>query len=110
MGSWPHTVLEAVDMILSEMTAEDKRIVRDTPEEGLIEFDSWGMGIRNSMGLWIGNTELLQDTGKFNPDDASMVIIHAVWKELRSMDDADIEASSAGNENRVDLSELMEIA
>ena len=92
------------------MKAADKRIVRDTPEEELNKFHfGWGQGIRNSMGLWAGNTELLEDTGKSHPDDASMVIIHAVWKELQSMNDAEIEASSVSNDNRVDFSDLQKI-
>ena len=110
MNRWARTVSEAAEMILSGMKAADKRIVRDTPEEKLNKFHfGWGQGIRNSMGLWAGNTELLEDTGKSHPDDASMVIIHAVWKELQSMNDAEIEASSVSNENRVDLKDLQKM-
>lgn len=111
VNTWPRTVSEAVETILGEMKPTDKRLVRDTPEEELIQFHhGWGTGIRNSMGLWADNTELLKDTGKSHPDDASMVIIRAVWKELRSMSDAEIEASSVSNDDRVGPRELQEIA
>lgn len=84
---YPRTVSEAVDSILGETKAKDKRTVRDTPEEGLVEFHfGWGQGIRNSMGLWRGNIEF--------------------WKELQSMDDAEIEASSIANEDRMVFDEL----
>ena len=103
MNRLPRTVSEAVETILGEMKAADKRTVRNTPKTELYKFHSgWGQGIRNSMGLWTDNRELLADTGKPHADDASMVIIHAVWEALQSMGDAEIEASSVGNETRVD--------
>ncbi len=108
MNSLPRTVLEAVKQILGEMAAEDKREVRDMPKDELGQFHhGWGQGIRNSMGLWGRNPELLADTGKSHADDASMVIIEAVWKALQSMDDAEIETSSVGNEKGPDLWEIM---
>ena len=110
-NTWPRTVSEAVETIFGGMKPADKRLVRDTPEEELIGFHhGWGMGIRNSMGLWAGNTELLEHTGKSHPDDASMVIIRAVWKELQSMSDAEIEASTVSNDNGVGPRELQEVA
>lgn len=79
MNGLPRTVSEAVEMILGEMQAADKRNVRDTPEAELHKFHlGCGQGIRNSMGLWTGNRELLAATGKSDADEASMVIIHAV--------------------------------
>lgn len=109
MNRLPRTVSEAVEKILNEMKSADKRTVRDTPEEELIEFHfGWGQGIRNSMGLWRGNIELLEDTGVSHPDDASMVIIQAVWKQLQSMDDAEIESSSAANGDRLDFNDMQD--
>lgn len=112
MNKWPGTVAEAVENILSGMKVADKRQVRDTPEEDLIMFHrGWGQGIRNGLGLLKGNTELLEDTGESHPDDASMVIIEAVWKALQSMDDGEIEASrNAINEARLEFDDLQNAA
>ena len=66
------------------MSAEDKEFVRNTKKGDLIKFHhGWGTGIRNEFGLWGLNNVLLEDTGERHPDDASMVIIEAVWKELQ---------------------------
>ena len=62
------------------------------------------------MGLWTGNRELLAATGKSDADEASMVIIHAVWEALQSMDDAEIEASSVGKEKHIAYADLVKIA
>ena len=65
------------------MTEADKATVVNTIEEDPIEFHfGWGTSIRNYYNLW-QNQALLRATGSENPDDASMVIIKAVWKALR---------------------------
>ena len=82
---WPRTVDEAVDRILWTLPDEDRELVKNTPEKALIQFHhGWGTGIRNSFGLWAGNTELLKSCGSedMHPDSASMVIIRAVWQRL----------------------------
>lgn len=81
---WPKTLDEAVARLLSVLSEESKQVVRETSEADLIRFHfSWGQGIRNDFGLWRGNRELLASCGHVHPDDASMVIIKAVWKRLR---------------------------
>jgi hypothetical protein len=81
---WPKTVKEAVAQLLSEMSDKDKETIRNTKKEDLIKFHhGWGTGIRNDLGLWQGNKDLIKDTKANHPDDASMVIIEAVWKELQ---------------------------
>ena len=83
--TWPKTVDEAVTRILSTMPEKDRKVVRETAKDDLIRFHhGWGTGIRNSFGLWRGNTALLEDTKEKHPDDASMVIIEAVWARLRN--------------------------
>ena len=42
-----------------------------------------GQWVRNNLGLWQGNPQLLAATGEGHPDDASGVIIHAFWQRLR---------------------------
>ncbi|OLP20086.1 hypothetical protein BST81_02280 [Leptolyngbya sp. 'hensonii'] len=82
---WPQTLEEAVESIMAELSQEDKITVRNTPREDLIRFHhGWGTGIRNSFGLWQGNQALLQACNSTFPDDASMVIIEAVWEQLQS--------------------------
>jgi hypothetical protein len=83
--NWPKTVDEAVARILSTLSEEDRRHVKETPKEKLIRFHhGWGMSIRNSFGLWRGNAALLADAKKGHPDGASMVIIEAVWSRLQT--------------------------
>jgi hypothetical protein len=84
--AWPVTVKATVSDILSEMPPENKETVRKTKKDDLILFHSgWGMGIRNHYGLWRGNNKLIEDAcGKdCHPDNASMVIIEAVWAALQ---------------------------
>jgi hypothetical protein len=66
------------------MDEASKEVVRSTKEDDLVLLHfSWGIGIRNGFGLWSGNSALLESTGSWHPDDASSVIIEAVWKRLR---------------------------
>lgn len=85
---WPKTLGAAVTRIVSGLSEEDKKTVRETPENDVIMFHhGWGTGIRNSFGLWGGNEELLKSAcgGKLcHPDDASMIIIQGVWEALRT--------------------------
>lgn len=82
---WSTTLDEAVARILDQMKDEDKAVVRATPRDELIRFHhGWGTGIRNTFGLWGGNHALLAACGGGHPDDASMVIIEAVWDRLQA--------------------------
>lgn len=66
------------------MTAKEKEIVGNTPEEDLISLHfSWGLNIRNEFGLWEGNDELIKSCGEIEPDGASGTIIDAVWRALQ---------------------------
>jgi len=62
--------------------------LKNTPKEDLI-LHHFGLEayIRNEFGLWQGNRELLEACcGKglgIHPDDASSVIIKALWKKLQ---------------------------
>ena len=84
---WPTTVQDTVKDILSRMSEKDKELVRNTKRRDLIMFHhGWGTGIRNYYGLWRGNQKLIESAcgRSCHPDDASMVIIRAVWQELKS--------------------------
>lgn len=91
---WPQTVDEAVARILAGMPEADQQMIRATPKDDLIMFHhGWGTGIRNAFGLWGGNTALMKscaeaqgygaDPAFMHPDDASGVIIEAVWRRLQ---------------------------
>jgi len=80
----PRTLEEAVDRCLRELSEEDKRCLVETPEEDLSKFHhGWGAGIRNA---WLhgGNIELMRSCGTWLPDEASQVIIRAVWSALKA--------------------------
>ena len=86
-AKYPKTIEEAVDILISSMPEGDREKLINMPEEDLINLHfGWGDRIRNAFGLWEGNEELLKACGSEsgNPDGASMVIIRAAWKRLRS--------------------------
>ena len=83
---WPTTVEATVNDILANMSQEDKDLLRQTKRKDLIMFhQDWGQGIRNYYGLWRGNKELrLSACGELcHPEEASMLIIDAVWRKLQ---------------------------
>jgi hypothetical protein len=85
-SKWPISVSDTVADILSRMPEQDKERLRTTKKEDLIRYHhGWGTGIRNYYGLWRGNDKLIASAcGKpCHPDDASMLIIEAVWAALR---------------------------
>ena len=79
----PTTLEEIVEDIIKDMSEPDKANVVDTAEDSLIMFHhGWGTSIRNGYNLW-KNQALVRAIGAEHPDDASMIIIKAVWKKLR---------------------------
>jgi hypothetical protein len=82
----PTSLEGAVEEIFSGLSEEDKVTVKETKFCNLIMYHhGWGTGIRNSLGLWQGNTELLKSacgSEQCHPDDASMEIIYGVWNKL----------------------------
>jgi hypothetical protein len=83
---WPTSVAEAVSDIVRRLPEKDKERIRSTKKEDLIKFHhGWGTGIRNYYGLRRGNNKLIVSAcGKpCDPDEASMVIIRAVWTALQ---------------------------
>ena len=85
-AEWPTTVQGVVKDILTRLSEKDKATVRNTKLEDLIQFHhTWGMAIRNYYGLWRGNDAVIRDAcGRAcHPDDVSMLIIVAVWRQLQ---------------------------
>ena len=85
---WPKSVDEAVERLMAELSAEEKKILKNTPEMELIQYHfGFGMYIRNEFGLWQWNKDLLESCcggGYYHdPDEASSVIIRALWERLQ---------------------------
>ncbi|WP_298894943.1 DUF6794 domain-containing protein [uncultured Psychroserpens sp.] len=85
----PRTYLEAIDHIYNLLSDADRDYVKNVPFYDLIIFHrGWGMGIRNDLGLWGKNKELLDScadangTKTIHPENASQLIIEGVWKKL----------------------------
>jgi len=81
---WPKSVEEAADRVISIMPEKDKRFVRETKREKLVQFHfGLGLYIRNAFGLWQGNSDLLESCGCRHPDDCSMEIVTRIWEKLQ---------------------------
>lgn len=83
---WPATIDEAVGVVIATLSDEDKAAIAAMAESDLIGLH-FGLGawIRNNLGLWKGNRALLESTGATDADDASMLIVAAVWERVREM-------------------------
>ena len=95
----PRTVQEAVEHLAYKLSQTDKISIAETEERDLINLHfGLGQAIRNEFGLWRDqNLHLLLDCQRIkgkdvanlpglrniHPDDASMVIIKALWRRLR---------------------------
>lgn len=87
----PDTLDSAVDFLISSIDDNSRVLLMSIPQHGLVDFHhGWGTGIRNSFGLWSKTSKLLADCGCAEADDASMVIMKAVWNKLNGLpiDDA----------------------
>lgn len=87
-SEWPLKCDEAATYIYSKLDEEDLQILKNTKKSDLIKFHfGWGMGIRNSLGLWRGNNNLMKSclqkepNTQNHPDSVSMIIIRLVWEK-----------------------------
>jgi len=83
-----NSIKEVVQLLSSGLSKVDKEAIRNIPEMGLSSLHlTLGNYIRNEFGLWRNNEELLNaccpDCSLQNADDASMVIIKALWWALQ---------------------------
>lgn len=83
--NWPKSVEQAVEILANEMSQNDKTQFAQLCNRDLTQFH-FGLGgnIRNRFGLWRGNSELMESTGKDHPDEASMAILEGLLKYLKS--------------------------
>jgi hypothetical protein len=86
----PRSVNQVVDRILRDIRPEFRKTLLKTNREDLVQFQhGWGTGIRDSLCLWAGNNDQLIrsacDGELCHPEDASMVIMEAVWDRLHAV-------------------------
>ncbi len=83
---WPVTIDEAIGMVIATLSDEERASIAALARDQLAGLHfGLGLWIRNNLGLWSGNRPLLESTGEPNANDASMVIVEAVWERLREM-------------------------
>lgn len=89
----PETVAEAVDMLLGLLSVEEKFEIAVMPKDKLFNLHfGLGLAIRNAFGLHVPGSKLLASCNQtlhpgalynvVHPDDASGVIIKALWRNL----------------------------
>lgn len=82
---------EVVKDLLENMNIDTKAKIKHTLEDELIMlYLELGQYIRNRYRMW-KNEELVRSTGKEHPEDASAVIIKAVWKILQESDESGLD-------------------
>ena len=89
-GKQPQTVEAAVDMLHANMSLNDEILLASINEENLIDaYFALGHQIRHEYGLWTDNNALLEscriisENKNLHVDDASMVIIKALWEKVK---------------------------
>ena len=79
----PETVDEAVELLISILEDRHKILLSILKEDELIDLHfGLGLSIRNAFGLHDPGSKLLASCGVVHPDDASGVIIQALWIKL----------------------------
>lgn len=86
----PHTVNQAVDMLITRMPLKDRTSIAkmEKHELGTIH-SSLGRYIRNAFGLWLGKDALLQDCRNrlkkydIHEDEALSLVMRELWQRLR---------------------------
>ena len=78
----------AVDAGLDELPREALDQIASVGSDELIKMHLIvGSHLRNTLGLWAGNPDLLNACGKPHPDDASLIIFTALWEMLQEKRD-----------------------
>jgi len=97
----PQTIDEAVLKLVKLLGLEQCKKVAAMREDELIGqlHNTLGQWIRNNFGLWKGNETLKKATGKEHPDDASSVIVVALWKMVSESGAATIISEETSDES-----------
>jgi uncharacterized protein YfeS len=87
---YPKTVAEAVELLHTDMSLHEEFMLAYMDEVDLNDLHmSLGPDIREDFGLWAGNEALMEscrsvsEKEDLHVDDASMVIIKALWERVR---------------------------
>ena len=84
MTSQPKTINEAVAWVLKELSPKQKGELFELNElELALAHRGLGGWVRQELGLWNKNSELMRVLGVRHPDDASAKVVRAVWQALR---------------------------
>ena len=79
----PETIDEAVDRLMMVLDDEHKAALAAMREEDLIDLHfSLGVAIYKAFGMYEQGSKLMASCGVVDPDDASGVIIQALWIKL----------------------------
>lgn len=85
---WPHSVNEAIELLLAGLSEKDKEMISTIPDPfSLIGQCHHGLGtyVRNQFGLWKENKDLFEACGvNKQPENASDYILYALWERLRN--------------------------
>jgi hypothetical protein len=80
----PTNVDDAVDRLLVVVSAEDQAKIAQTSESELIDLHfGLGLAVRNAFGLHDRGSPLRLSCGTEHPDDASQIIIQALWEKVK---------------------------
>ncbi len=83
-AAFPTTVEAAVRLLQGLLPDAEQAAICALAEDDLIKLHhGLGQWVRNYLGLWGDNPKLLAATGEQSADDASDVIIRALWMALR---------------------------
>jgi len=81
----PRTIDEAVDLVLKQVPQSTRAEIALMSDDYLIWLHmDYGHFVRNAFGLCAGNRALMEATDRQTADDASWVIIEALWRRLKS--------------------------
>jgi len=88
--AWPTTCGQAIQIFMSKLDDHSREYMRQEKYANLNEATMiWAMGLRNSFGLWRGNSALIASCQVMRPGasaypvDISQIIIEEGWKKLR---------------------------
>lgn len=82
-GNFPKTVDAAVRTLRGLVASDEQAKITLLTEDELVTLH-FGLGqwVRNYLGLWEGNPELISATGADGADGASELIIRELWLQL----------------------------
>jgi hypothetical protein len=80
----PTTIEASVRLVLGLMPEDEHARITALSRADLATLHlGLGLWMRNHLGLWNGNQALLDATGKIHPDEASEVLVEALWQHLQ---------------------------